>query len=639
MPDGSADYRAFAPEVQPVQINPTIGIYQDGYGSAVSGLGRDVYGIANRLDSASEVDLDEMQDRQARFATAGYLMEDVDTHIDTTLDVSGMESGVQFTPEEREAIRAGQIDADKIFQGRSQLSSSTLLDLRRAANFRRQLAANPYLAPELDEAYRISGGRSIQQGLRDVMQDAEQERTAMREYYTKEALKLGVSPTADIGEMATAVIGHNRKLVNGALAEAEFKELQRNNAVNETNSKLLLNTVALAKMEEMRGIIAERVKAAQESGSELDRQALIQDISNFYSDTMAKTMSDPTYNAPGVSPTAVRDAFIPLKLFVDSSIETISGKRELDLVKTQFDLATQMAEYRLNSKIGFDVVAANKMLASSSPEMQAALQAVVDLSPMLSQGIASVVSEEQARRVRTEVTEESAEQARNYAEANRLYLVAQAKRDDITDREFNTILTNTFTGYTPGGNDAIFFHNAWRNITQPEVLARLGRGLDATTTATLSESLTKYMADLGTSTTNRIRTALAPFELGLPEAEVQPGSYPQPAGARRELTFNVDLSKYVETGYTENGMPRFQMKANVPTDRMSQVSQVVRDLNSVGTSIGDIVKVAKAMEMYPNYTPAELGEFIVKHGMLPGQAEAMARKQDEAMAERFNGRS
>jgi hypothetical protein len=625
---GFNDMRAVADDVAPVQINPTIGMYQEGYGQALSSLGRDIAGIGIDVNRQKVANQATLQEQQARLASASFMAEDVRLHQLSTIENLQRESGIEFSPEQVQNLLSATADANLLTQGELQMGGSSILALRRAALFQQRLAENPMFAPELEKAFRVAGGQAVTQGLVGVIRDAEEEREATRQWFETQSLELGLNPTTPIGERAAYVMRHQSLLRDKAQVQAELEILKANDYADARTATFRMNRYQAGVLPEIQGIVNNTLTELANNDTLENRNAAISRLNAWYADAVANARG--VFNVPGVSQTDVENSLSAAKMFVDDAVEVLSGGRDLTLAKNRFELAQQTSEQDVINRFGLgDLVAYNKILKSFPEELQATLagaEFAVNAGNLVRSAGITLTNEATARAARAELTKAGPNQIVPFTEVNKGHLMGMASDPTVTDQQFNTGLINMFAGYAP--ENAQLFDSMLPNLTQPEVLARLNRGLDASATAELTESMSRYLQDISVSTYARLQNTLTPAGITSTVVPNEPGQYPAPAGARRRISFNLNLDPYIETSYTASGMPSFRITGDVPPEMRGKVASAVRDLNTVGTKVGNVVKVAQALGQYKQYSPQELGQFITENGMLPGRAEAEQRLQN-----------
>jgi hypothetical protein len=200
-----ADYRGMAPEVAPVQLNPTIGIYQEGFGREIANLGA---GAAMFLENRAEGQL-KFQEAQREHQNSLVIAEAFRSDIDQT--IAGVASSVQaelgrdLTPDEAAGFRRGLVKESLLKEAGLQNPRRMMFNLSRAANYRSMIAANPTLAPEINEAFRVGGGVNPLAALTSDIESTDDVYDSQVKFINEKSLEYGLDPNLPIEVRAKTI--------------------------------------------------------------------------------------------------------------------------------------------------------------------------------------------------------------------------------------------------------------------------------------------------------------------------------------------------------------------------------------------------------------------------------------------------
>lgn len=628
-----ADFRARAPEVNPVQINPTIGMYQDGHGASLARFGRDISDISTAVSVGTTNQNKALLELQQKKAIGTMSLDLLDIGVENAIDAVEAEEGITFNDQQRAALREGQIEMGRFSTAALQNPRSALNSLRLVSSLRARGARNPELVPDFVQQYKALTGSTPLGQMESIIDDTEAARQKYFEYVDTEAFKLGMNSSVPFEQRAQLVSDRDQSLESLRQFNANYETMVKNDALNARSLKFRLRgdhsrDLVTVGSELINTITAELAK----NDTSEARVAAMSQLNQFMAATVADTQTK--FNAPGVDQADIDNALAPLQMLVNDTMESLKGDRDLAAVQTSSKLALAMAQDRiLRENAGMPGIMAMGELFKDMPafmnDLVGTTTFATDAAVIVRGVVTAVTDQASAAQLKSATVREGPEETAAAVRASRRTLSQVASDPKVPKEKFDQAVLNLFDNYNPNDEGSTrFFDGALSELATPNVLLRLAQERTPDMTNRLNKSFDSYINTVTMATKERVEARMNKWGPTLtPMDQPADSTYPWPKGSFWKLSLSTPINQYVESTVTPDGMPVFRAKEVQDPSLRADVNQSVRDMNSVAPRIQNSVKVLQALGLYTQYTPAELAEYLMTNGITPGYGEAAQRDQ------------
>lgn len=601
---GTDDMRVVAEDVNPVQINPTIGIYQEGHGAALTRFGNTIESMGTQLNLNSLRAQEAALEREKTMAYASALSEDTQGGIQTTF-ASLIAAGA--TEDDIRDIIAGQKDASLLREYGIQNPHSVMGELRRAINFNRRILQRPQFAPEFEQAYRVGGGKAIGTGLRESAAAASNPIDALQQTVIQEASALGLNlNNSNINDMYNAVVRNQAAKREYEAATAQLALTGQRLDVDSKLAQESMNRASSADLVITQGDVGRILDKVRQSDTPQSREDAIQELREYLQSKQATYRT--TFSNYGISQAAIDSSLGGTIDMINTTIAGLQGKESLEMLQTAVNLTVQGEVSRQLNRPGVKQAVGYGTLARMLPDTWSAELAKNANFGKFLNGITDMAATDSSLDLAFNGTSQmSREEAITFANGNRQFFRNAARSEDITDDQFGTFVNNLYGSYVLGGQAAELFNRSFDTLASDDVVSRLSKVQDATVRSRLQTNVSRYLDDI-------VKEALV-------SAESEGGNI-ELIGVGRALKYD-QAKDLVTVTYSTSGVPTFspnETGARLTTQEGSrELNEAIAKFNRAGTKIGQAVKVLQqGLGLYTDMTPAELAESIVNRKAAPG---------------------
>ena len=639
-----AVYPVNVPDLQSPQVNPYLGMYQDGYGSALAGMGNDLARVSNAMDGGSGGSSNAlamrryMDEQRAKMGIAEWAIESIGMGMENAIPLLSNVADVPLTEGEVSTLQGAARDSAKLDQVDLQRPNRAMNQLRRAAHLRESIARSPLIAEELFKIYKTGTGAGVLDELESITTQAEDARAAYIQDIETTNTNLGGNPNATFQQKAEFVTKHRTLLRNKAESDARWSMLSNQEKTDRAGSMRDMRTNHIPAL--VAGYNSQIQATLNSIGGNVtslspdQRVAFTQQITEAYNRDAAELRQK--YTSSELTDADYQAALAPVTAIRDNALRLLSGE------------ATQEAVDTSNKIIG--LTATNEFLTRNPDAAQAmavfgSMKDIPDilLTPLAQlEGvraaaavIAPIISKEMDRVTQGEIVRE-AQQAdpvnfKSSLREGRVNFQNIAAHPSTTPEGFNNMIMNTFSEY---GKDPALdqMFNEWLPaLASPEVLARLNQMGTAETISALDNGMRQYVQNMADQVSARVqqRWGTSFFNPQVTPAAPNPGGYPAPAGARVNVTLFNNTMPYIKATYRKDGMPVFTAAPDVPADAKAKVQATLRDLNAIAPRIKDVVQLSVATDMV-KFPPEVIAETLVTRGQFPEETLIEEQKKGAA---------
>lgn len=605
---GTNDMRVMAPDVNPVQLNPSIGIYQDGHGTSLTRLGNYFESVGNaRYNARLDAEKAALEAEGARQWTDA-LIEDTELGMQTAigaLNAAVLQAG--GTEEDVADVLEGRKDASKLREMGIQNPHSVMSEIYRGRNLIRRVLRNPKFAPEIEEAYRVGGGKAVGTGLRESTQAAANPLDLLYANINKEAFNIGLNEgNSDFNTRYNAVVRNQAAKAEYDAEVAKLALTSQRLELGGNQALEILNKSSSAQMTITHGDIGGILQTVHANDNLDTRKAAIDQLRELRSAKLAEARAK--FNNYGITQAEIESALGSSLSMIDTAIEQLMGDEDLKLVQNSMDLlvgqATLSAAQSPGAKEAIGVGALVKLMPDT---WASALKMNARFTKLVNSIIDTGSNEASLRAVFNGMTPFSREESVRFMQDNRAFFQRAAESSDITDDQFGRLTSNLYSSYVLGGNAARIFHDNFATLASDKVIERLSKVQDSTVRSNLQTNISRYVDDLVTE---------AFVSVG-EEARVQMIGV---GGARYKWDKVKDL---VDVTYSTSGVPSFTINekgAKLTTQEgADELRAAVSRYNSAGTKIGQAVNILqRGLGLYQDKSPSELAQTFVEKRVAPG---------------------
>jgi len=629
-----ADYRVGAPEVTPPQINPAIGIYQDGFGTSIRHRGQslgDMYSDRVTMSNTAAKARLELEANQAEAqAKAGFALNQIDITREDAMDSLISTLGFEPTDSEMNALLEGKKTTDRLRQADIQRPRAALSSLRRIADLRKQVVENPFIAEELMKMYKTNTGVAALKDLNDITAQTEDRRAAVMTDIDNESMKLGLDMSAPLEVRAQAVSGVRQRDEIYRRKEQEYQEYNRAKAVSKDQAIMDMRSTFVPALGDKVDALSQVVSQIPADATPEQRAEIVQSLQE--QKRLIQQTAVNTFNHPDLKSSDYQDAIAVPMARIDELLKYASGEQQRE------DLA------RHNEVL--QAVATNKLMQNPAVPQIQALMKFYDTIPtnmqnLMSQstvftrvnGMMNIIAGSEADQLDYLTTIapiiNDPKALGEMVRQNKAGLIDAANSDMVTDEQFNKAVSTWFGEFSPRefrmGNGKVgqLFHEQLPSLADPAVQGRLSK-VSPQTKAELVNSLDNYLSYMTRSVSSELNRDMGFMNVDVEDQKTDPNGYPWPEGSIKKFSLFGRAEPYLDISYPD-GMPVFRMKQDTPQDKRADITAAVSKLNKVAPKIKNIVDVYQTLGLYADMPKNELAKFLATSGVTPDYAAAQAR--------------
>lgn len=632
------DFRAIAPDKDAPQISPFIGIYQDGFGSAISGGGRDVLSLLDDRDqtlrssgSANDTALrlaqKDAEEKQNKISLAAGYRDILDTAIQGAEETLGINEK-PLGPADLATLSKAERDIQLGKIADAQNPKSSLQALRQSANLRRLIVENPYIADELIRGYTNIADVGIVEQLDDITENVEKTQAAQTKAIMEEGIKLGYTYDTPIQEVMKAVSKQNALTAQAERARAEMDILSRNNALdiqtwNEYHTESLIPEMLNAARQDF-GVAQNKLGDPKTMDSE-ELARVTQAIRDKGRVRRAAIAQSAPANATAAD---MERVYAPIQAEEDAAIAYYSGEYSLAAYKAADAIGTAKARDVL-MRDNPELYNVEQLAESISKFPDTYHRSLLELdgarygARVLGYSLAKSSNRDLTHELNRDLaTARTPQERKNIIKENNLAL--QLVAANSTPEEYVRVLSNVFGQYSNDRemrNYAQAVDGMLEDISSPESLAKIRAGQGAEQQATLLKGMERYTNDV-------LQSARAEIEKNTSGTDVNWGEIFKGGIAVRDTGPLLNSPKsYLETTYMSSGLPVWKVKEGTPASFADDAQIAANTLNKIGPRLVRLYKVHEAMGSTGKMSPPDFVKLILEEGKLPAQIIGEQRNQ------------
>jgi len=622
-----------APEVQIRAQNPFnlfIGaqIPQD---NAISKLGKQAANIADAVISDRQETLDSR-------ATARFVLSMVSQGEQAAREALGTAFDVPLGNEDVQDLKDSARISNKLEMSRLQNPGRARDVLRRTATLREAIATNPRLAPEFLEIFSNTGGGTFGEQIKEVQTDANAERAAKMEFYTRESLTNGLSLSIPL-DRRIEIIDERNAIKRRAEVSAQKLQILQNQG--QVDRLMTLNTI---RREMVPGFVMDAVGTVRDLLEPLkggdgkvrddltdeDKVAIKREL-----DIQLGQIQNSIISSGGglITQADVDTTMLPFSTYKDLVSKTLDGTYELDQLES--DLAaleiTYQSEFARNHpEVNRILSVYRNVFKGLDPDRASALALLVAGSGSMSM-IADAITDETntavlLRDARLQNPNRTPEELNQTFDSVMNTITSEGlERDDRVK-----LLGSMFRIYQVNRNDpdaSMMLNRILPKLSDPLVLDALKNGVttDAQLASNIRTGVEVYLKDLAEAVSGEVGENLS-FSLPGPNTDAFMVDPLQTSPIPFLFAGTQDAIDFVDLKFTEAGVPVFTPKDNAPP----AIQQAIPRLNQVGTKIGQVVTLITDLGLVPqSLNKAEIAAAILSDGKLP--ALVPGERRDETI--------